>query len=128
MDISTPKNLLLIGNPPDSIWATILRDALYPLGQLDLASESETSMRVQQKHYDLVIIDAAVLNNVETLVASLHRQQPTVPIVVVTTSPTWQRARRIFLAGATDYVQRSLDANTLLTTFQAILAKSVSND
>ena len=128
MNISIPKKFLLIGNPSDSIWVTILRNALYPLGQLDLTSESEASMCVQQKHYDLIIIDAAVFNDVEALVAALHRQQPTIPIVVVTSSPTWQRARRIFLAGATDYVQKSLDTNTLLKTFQAILAKLVSND
>lgn len=109
------------------MWVTTLRDALLPLGQLDSTSESEILIYIQEKHYDLVIVDAAVINEVETLVASLHRQKPTIPIVVITTSPTWQRARRIFLAGATDYIQKSLDANKILVTFQAILAKSELN-
>jgi DNA-binding NarL/FixJ family response regulator len=122
-DVSTPKKILHIGNPADTTWITILRNALTPLGQLDSISKPEIPLHVQQKHYDLIIIDAATLNDVETLVTALHQQEPNIPIVVVTTSPTWQRARRVLLAGAADYIRKSLDTDSLLTTFRAILTK-----
>jgi DNA-binding NtrC family response regulator len=121
--VSSPKKFLLIGSSLDVTWAPILRDALNPLGLLESISESEILLSIQQKHYDLIIIDAAMVNNSEDIVASLYQKQPNIPIVVVTNSPTWQRARRAFLAGATDYVRKSLDANTLLTIFQRILIK-----
>ena len=123
-NISTPKKFLLIAPSPDDTWVTILRNALNSLGQLESISESEIAFRILQEHYDLIIIDAVVLDDSEAIIASLHQKQPNTPIVVVTTSPTWQRARRVFLAGATDYIRKSLDADKLLTSFQKILTKS----
>ncbi len=128
MDVSQPKKILHIGGHDNSTWVTILGNSLTPLGQLDAISDSEIASYLHQKHYDLIILDAATLNNVETLITNLHQQQPNIPIVVMTTSPTWQRARRVLLAGATDYVRKSLDADTLLATFRAIFAKTTTRD
>lgn len=123
MEFSAPKKILHIGSPADAAWVEILRDALLPLGQMESTSDPEICLHDQQTHYDLIIIDAAALNDVQPLVNTLHRQLPNIPIVVVTTSPTWQRARRWLLAGATEYMRKSLDKDTLLKTFRAIIAK-----
>jgi DNA-binding NtrC family response regulator len=115
---------LLIADAADSIWNDILEKALAPLGSLDVFPESEYLQLPQPKQYDLMIVDAAGAKDVVALVAGLHAQQGHTPIVVVTTSPTWRRAKEVFLAGAIDYIRKSMDPDSLRETFQTILAKS----
>ena len=121
------KNLLAISNHPDSTWLQIVNDALQPLGALQVVSEQEAPLEIETQDYDLMIIDATAIDgDVSTLVVQLHGQRPTVPIVVATTSPTWQRARQIFLAGASDYIRRSLDKEKILENCRDILKRSHS--
>ncbi|MBV7338973.1 response regulator [Chloroflexi bacterium TSY] len=57
---------------------------------------------------DLVLIDVTAIRlDITILLRLIHDQQPELPIIVVTTSPTWQRSRQAFLAGATDYIRKS---------------------
>ncbi len=116
------KKFLLVRGSPDITWGNILSEALRTLGQLDITSE-ELVVEVELNDYDLIIVDAGGIIDVSTLVASVHQRRPAVPIVVVTSSPTWQRARRVFLAGAADYIRKSLDPNTLLRTFQEVISR-----
>lgn len=115
---------LLVGEPDDSIWETTLRKTLAPLGQLDCTPEAKVLEQLRQGQYDLIIVDAVKSRDVVELVSLLRHQRPLVPIVVVTASPTWQRARQVFLAGASDYLQKSLNTDALLAAFKAIIDRS----
>jgi DNA-binding NtrC family response regulator len=117
------KQFLLVGNSPDSSWIEVLCEALSPLGKLDTASPYEFQEQLQQNRYHLIIIDAGSLDDALSLVGRIHQQQPVLPIVVTTISPTWQRARQFILAGAADYVRKSLDKKELLSTIEKILNK-----
>ncbi len=122
------RSILVVSNRPDSAWLQMVSDALQSLGKLQVASEQEASVRIKVQGYDLMIVDAtAVSSDIATLVARLREDRPDVPIVVVTASPTWQRARRVFLAGATDYIRRSFDGERILASCQEILEGSHSH-
>lgn len=118
------KNVLLIGGQPDSAFVTAVRKAALPLGKLDLVAPSALE-HVNREDYDLILVDAAETTEVAELIASIHRRIPGIPIVVLTNSPTWELAREAFLAGATDYLTRSLDVNTLRAAFSEVLGKQM---
>jgi len=103
-------------------WGNILSEALRTLGQLDFTSE-ELAIQEELDDYALIIIEAGGITDVAMIVTSVHQRRPALPIVVVTSSPTWQRARRVFLAGAADYIRKSLDPDTLLRTFQEVITR-----
>lgn len=109
---------LLVTNSPDSSWPTIVAEALGPLGQVRMMDDQETLQRVQAKGCKLIIVDATSVGDIATLFARLRRKEPTIPIVVATASPTWKQARKVFLAGATDYIRKSTEKDTLLKFFQ----------
>jgi len=116
------NDFLLVGSFLDSTWTEVLISALSPIGQLDTVLESNFSEQIHRKRYSLIIVDASGSRDIIGLVAALRQELPHIPIVIVTASPTWQRARQVFLAGATDYVRKSLNTEKILKTFQTILA------
>jgi DNA-binding NtrC family response regulator len=117
------KQILLVGSKPDPGWIGRLQESLDQWGKLQVAAETEglSSLRVQS--YDLVIIDAAVVDDLNMLVQNIRQVSPDVPVVVVTNSPTWQRARELFTFGASDYVRKSFETGALKATFSRILSK-----
>jgi DNA-binding NtrC family response regulator len=116
------RNLLVISNDPASAWLQSVSDALRSLGELHVASEQEAAAQIKVKGYDLMVLDAtAIGGDIAAVVARLHQEGPDVPIVVATTSPTWQRAREVFRAGASDYIRKSLDGEKTLASLQKIL-------
>ena len=54
---------------------------------------------------------------------TLRAADDAVPIVVATASPTWNRARSLLLAGASDYIRKTSDRATLLRTLQPLLLR-----
>jgi len=116
------RNLLVISNDPDSAWLQAVGDALQSLGELQVVSEQEAPVQVKAKDCDLVVLDATPIGGgIAALVARLHEERPDVPIVVATTSPTWQRARQAFMAGASDYIRKSLDKERILASLREVL-------
>lgn len=120
-----PIDFLLIGRPDNTGWPLFLRQALASLGALEIVSESDAAGRIAQYQCKaVVIIDAAVIEDVPALVARLRRQCPESRIVVVTASPTWQRARDAFQAGAVDYIRKSWNSRELLTAIRHVLGQA----
>ncbi|MGB9724198.1 MAG: hypothetical protein ACPL7G_09925 [Chloroflexia bacterium] len=124
-----PVRFLLISRPEDTGWPRILSQALAPLGRVETVSEKDAAERIVQYRCDaIVIVDAAIVEDVPALVSRLRRQCPESRIVVATASPTWQRARDAFQAGAVDYIRRSWDSQKLLNAIQEILGVSLSRE
>lgn len=121
------KQILLVGSKPDSGWIGTLQESLDPWGKLQVAAETEGLNSLRDQPYDLVILDAAVIDDLGELVQNIRTQRPNVPVVVVTNSPTWQRARQLFTFGASDYVRKSFDTVTLRDTFSRLLSKTPSD-
>ena len=113
-----PEVVLLISNyEKNDRWCQSLREALAPLGSLEIQREEAALGCVAQNRYALIIVDASATHDVVHLIRSLRSHQPGAHIVVFSASPTWQQAREAFRAGAMDYVRKSLSKGELRTLF-----------
>jgi DNA-binding response OmpR family regulator len=116
---------LLLNGAEDNYWKVILAEALEPLGPLDVARATQ-GLPLESREADrIIIIDATVVENVEKLVSSLRTESPERRIVVVTASPTWQRARAAFESGAIDYLPKTLQPQELRIAFEQILRRPI---
>lgn len=115
------KLILYIGTPLDTIWPDVLRTALSPWGEVEMITDMGALEKLEQRDRDLIVVDAVATEKTVSLVNTLHKSSPQTPIVVVTTSPTWNRAREFLHAGATDYIRKSLDSEILNKIFKNLL-------
>ena len=67
---------------------------------------------------DFIIIDAVSVSDAIQVVTTIRAHRPDLKVIVVTTSPTWKQARRVFYAGATDYVRKSSDKHEILAMIE----------
>jgi DNA-binding response OmpR family regulator len=119
-----PAHILLISNQLDSAWLQSVDEVLRSVACLQVIVAQGAFVHVKSQAYDLILIDAtAIGGDVADLVVQLRQELPRAPILVMTNSPTWQRTRQIFLAGATDYVRKPSDARKLLAICEDILDK-----
>jgi DNA-binding response OmpR family regulator len=119
-----PANVLLISNQLDSAWLQNVDEVLGSIACLQVVAAQGAFAHVKSQAYDLILIDAtAIGGDVAGLVVQLRQELHRTPILVMTNSPTWQRTRQIFLAGATDYIRKPSDAKKLLEICKNILAK-----
>ena len=123
-----PTKFLLISHTEDTTWPGVLNQALSPLGSVEVVSEKDAIERITQYQCGatVVIIDAVIVEDVPGLIFRLRRQCPKSRIIVATASPTWQRARAAFQAGAVDYIRRSWNSKELLNTIKKILSDLTS--
>lgn len=119
------KKIVILSNSDESPWVTAVTNALVSIGTTQIWDEKKTLASFKNEEIDLLLLDASTVeNDVVPLVQLLHLENEWVPIVVATTSPTWRRARKILLAGATDYIGRSLDPETILGKCQDALEQT----
>jgi DNA-binding NtrC family response regulator len=115
--------LLINGSRDD--WHVVLEEALAPLGALQIEKEENVLKCVQLDGYDLLIIDATVVENVPALVVRIRAHYPGARIIVTTASPTWRRAREAFQTGVIDYIRKSLDRDEMRSAVQTALDKKL---
>jgi len=116
------KTILAVSNALNSSWLRALGDAQSPRGALHVKSEQEAWVLGQGPCYALILLDAAGIDgDIAGLIEHLRQERPRVPIVVATTSPTWQRARLVFRAGANDYIRKSLDRDVIRKSLEEFL-------
>lgn len=112
---------LLVSKSPGDYWCQALRGALVALGSLQVVSEGEMAGLLEQQTYDIVIVDAGAVTSASEVVSQIHVLRPDTRVVVVTVSPHWKIARAVLLAGATDYLYKSLNEEEILMTFRSLL-------
>lgn len=103
-------------------WRERLRAALAPLGTLEVVEVGNAMNQIKEAD-GLVIVDATFVDKVDAVVSNLRTERPDSRIVVMTASPTWQRARAAFEAGAIDYLPKTMEEGELVDTFRQILKK-----
>ncbi len=115
------KQIGILTNNIHSPWLKQLTGVLAVLGELTICAESMLDEEPDED-YDLVVVDASGLQmEVAERVAWLSGRFPNVPIIVLTSSPTWRRARNVLQAGAADYMRRSFDDEQLLARCRFLL-------
>ena len=118
------RHIILIDGDHDYPWSGILKDSLNPSDMLDFCNEDNVIAQITQRSYDLIIVDAAAVSSVPLLISRIRMKHNDARIMIVTNSPTWRRAREAFQAGATDYVQKSLDKKETILSIQTALKKT----
>lgn len=115
------KRIAILSNNAHSPWLKHVTEILGTIGMLTVFSESMLENELD-KPYDLLLIDASGLQiELAERVAWLHGRFPDVPLVVLTSSPTWRRARAVLQAGAADYMRRSIEDEQLLKRCHSLL-------
>lgn len=97
------KNFLFVCDHPRPAWLALLRSALGPLGSVEVSSEKAAPQQIAKDRYDLIILDTLEVNDPGEIVTHLRTGRPDAKILVLSSSPTWLRARHALLAGAVDY-------------------------
>lgn len=118
------KSIGVLSNNDQSPWLKRLAEVLGSLGTVTIFSEGAFSEDVGRR-FDLLVVDTSGLQmELAERVGWLHGRFPTVPIVVLTSSPTWRRARAVLQAGASDYMRRSMEDDMLLERCRSLIAWS----
>lgn len=116
------KSIGVLSNNDQSPWLKHLTEVLGSLGKLIIYSECAISEELNRQ-LDLLVVDASGLQmELAERVGWLHGRFPSVPIVVLTSSPTWRRARAVLQAGASDYMRRSMEDDMLLERCRSLLS------
>jgi len=116
---------LLLNEFDDEFLKNTLTEVLRPLGSLDVTSASKSVSLDDEELYGLIIIDATTVDRAEQLVSLLRLGHPERRVIVLTASPTWQRARAVFEAGAMDYLPKTLSTDDLREAFRQALRNPV---
>jgi len=114
-------NFLLIGENIQTPWIALLQEVLSTVGRLSMVAEKESLTAIMHNCYDLIIIDARVVDNITQLLSHIRTQQSDARIIVTTASPTWTRAREALQAGADDYIDQALNKEKLANKIKALL-------
>jgi DNA-binding response OmpR family regulator len=110
------KNIIGVSNNSDSPWLDTVENVVSLIDYWRISSEDEIHSELLKNKYDLILIEASsIKGSIVALVSRLKGDCSGTPIIVVTTSPTWQNARDVFIAGAADYMRSTLDEERLLT-------------
>lgn len=107
-------SLLLFRGPNDDDWQRMVVDALAPWGHVYVTRQSGITAALAARSYDFILMDALAVQDVLKTIRVLHLHAPKARIIVMTSSPTWQRARDAIKAGATDYVRKTFVKADLL--------------
>ena len=117
------KTFVLITRTINDAWAQELSCILQPLGRLKLVPYEDFQLKKLSPSCELVIIDSSAVKSVVMLIADLLQSDPQCRVIAMTASPTWQRARAAFEAGALDYLSKNLRPEELLECVRAVLEK-----
>lgn len=115
-------NVLLITDTHEHSWVQTVRQAIEPLGGLAIENADCALEQMLQLRHDLIIVDARYVEDVPRLLSRIRAERADARIVVATASPSWRRARAALLAGATDYISRTINAEDLRSRVESILA------
>ena len=123
MDNAEKNHFLLIGISLGDPWRQVMEEALASLGTLQIVREVDALRLARQQDYDLIVIDATNVEDIFLLALSIRLQRPNAKIVIATASPDWKLAREAFRTGATDYIQKSMNKEEILSTLRTAMDK-----
>ncbi len=119
--MSHPHRILLINGSSDNHWHTLVERIADAHGDLTIGAEPAVPALLAKDGYAVIIIDASAVEQVPALIRRIRAQQAYARIVVATASPSWQGARAAFLAGAFDYIVKSLGYDDLASVVAAAI-------
>lgn len=116
-----PHRILLINGSSDNHWHTLVERIADAHGDLTIGAEAGVPALLAKAGYAVILIDASAVEQVPALIRRIRAQQTYARIIVATASPSWQGARAAFLAGAFDYIVKSLGYDDLASVVAAAI-------
>ncbi len=113
--------IVLITGARENGWTEIVCAATAPLGVLEIVKEERALKKMLWDDYDLVIIDASHIDDVEQLIAEVHQSRIALKLVIALAAPRWRVARDFFRAGVADCIPKSLGATELRAILKELL-------
>jgi DNA-binding NtrC family response regulator len=120
---SAIRRFLLVSDLEQDGWRTTLGESLTTMGMLESVKERWAVERIQERDFEVVILDATGVKKVELLISLILAQRPQTRVVVVTASPTWELARAAFMAGAVEYIEKDTNKEQLSMLFKDVVDK-----
>lgn len=120
-EMHVTNRFLYLTNNPEAPWSAVLDQTIASLGDLDTSREGESIYGPDLCQYDIVFVDAGGVTDAAACVTALRQRCEQLRIIVVTASPTWQHARDLLQAGATDYIRKSSQVGELQHIIQHTL-------
>ena len=114
------SNILFIGRKEKSVWQDFL-EVLAVFGSLKIISDRQVETEIGDTEYNLIVIDAAAVEDLPEMVSELKLIKSTLEILIITSAPSWVEARNVLRAGASDYLNRSLTQKEFLSTIKELL-------
>jgi response regulator of citrate/malate metabolism len=115
--------LLLVADSVSSYWVANLAEAAAPLGELAVIESGKAMEYIIDTERDVIMLDSSLEGDVIEEVTRLRAEKPGCRVVVVTASPTWERARAAFRAGAVDYLPNTLSVKELRDSLEQFRQK-----
>jgi DNA-binding NarL/FixJ family response regulator len=112
---------LLISERTETFFISRLREVIKPFSSLEVLDQNVNLTN----SYDLIIIDATVVQDVGSLIIRLRKENLQTPIVVAAAAPTWTRAREVYQSGAQGYLEKSLSDEEMRKALQSFCLKIV---
>lgn len=104
------NRIIILSQNAASPWVTAVTQAISPQAEAIVLDEAHIWLSPARETADLVLLDAGGFDHdVVKIVERLRRLKPGCPVVVASTSPTWQQARAVLKSGAVDYIRCSFD-------------------
>lgn len=122
------SRILLVTNYDDSPWSRLTVSMIAQFGVPKLTRFMDIYKALQDLNVAAVIMDDDPSVDTPTLVTHIRASHPSIPILIATNSVSWIRARRLIVAGASDYFFATLDEVELLHTLQVHLGDAVGED
>lgn len=122
-EMPVPRQFLYVTNNLTASWSAVLDQAVSPLGKLEISSSSGLCEQ-DLCHVAILFVDASYVPDIVSFIKGAHQTCPHLPVVVVTASPTWKRAREAIQAGAIDYIRKLSDVAELQRIVYNVLQSS----
>lgn len=111
----------MIGDPQRDPRLRVVAAASASLGHLKVSPVEGVFSTLSRENFDVIVVDAAAVDQLECFVSALREKQANSQIVVISGMPTWKEARAAFRAGAKDYIGKSMDGNVMMLSLERAL-------
>ncbi len=121
-----PRLLLVSADRP---WQRFFDETVAPLLIVETISSRRRGLACLRQRrssgdgYEIVVVDAGATADVPAFIKEILAIAPDSRVVVVTAAPVWRAARDSLIAGASDYLSKSLDRPQTLVAFREMLSK-----
>ena len=119
MNADNEQLLIMISEDEELEWIQMVQKAWQAQGKMIIVSKAtitQSGISTIQTPSSIIVDASTIHCNLVSLVKELYQQyeNENVPIVVASASPNWEQARDVFHAGATDYIRRTTDIQSLV--------------